>query len=138
MKLTVFFDAACSLWVGVVEEHENNKLKARRHIFGPEPKDAEVLFFVNHAMLPLMAQATQLVDTKPMAERRLNPKRMAREANRELQQRGISTFAQEAIKLELLQRKKERKTTSRERKEEQLAYKREIARQKAKQKHRGK
>ncbi|WP_425456284.1 DUF2992 family protein [Brevibacillus fluminis] len=34
--------------------------------------------------------------------------------------------------------KKERKTASRERKEEQLAYKREIARQKAKQKHRGK
>lgn len=85
-----------------------------------------------------MADATQFIDTKPLGGRRLSPKRMAREAAREVQQRGISTFAQEAIKLELLHRKKERKTASRERKEERLTYKRELARQKAKKKHRGK
>jgi hypothetical protein len=83
-----------------------------RHLFGAEPKDAEVLDFVNHTMLRLMADATQFVDTKPLGGRRLSPKRMAREVAREVQQRGIFTFAQEAIKLELLHRKKERKTAS--------------------------
>lgn len=138
MKLTVFFDVACSLWVGVVEEQVGDKLKARRHLFGAEPKDAEVLLFVNCALPSLMEDATQQVDIRVSKERRLNPKRRAREAAHELQQRGISSFAQEAIKLELMHRKKERKIATHEQKEELVAYKRERARQKAKQKHRGK
>jgi hypothetical protein len=135
MKLTVYHDG--QYWVGVVEEIEVGKLKAARHIFGSEPKDAEVLDFVKRNLLTLTSNLSQAVNVKDPSERRLNPKRLARQVAREMQKTGVSTYAQQALKLEYEHRKRERQVLSRQQREELKERKRAIAREKAKAKHRG-
>ncbi|GGF85521.1 YjdF family protein [Paenibacillus aceti] len=136
MKLTVFFNG--QFWVGVVENQIGSNLTACQHLFGTEPKDNEVLDFVCHKMMDLIAENRQGVETCPnVVRQRINPKRLARQAAREIHRKGISTLAQEAIKLETEARKKERKTQSKESLEELKEYKYSLKRQKAKKKHRG-
>ena len=136
MKLTVLFNG--QFWEGVVESNQDGCLKAGRHIFGSEPKDSEVLDFVNHLALKLLERTTASVEVSAVEEKKLNPKRLAREASKEMSVRGISTMAQEAIQRELELQKKEKKVVSKAEKEEEKEKKRLIARQKAKEKHRGK
>ena len=136
MKLTVYHDG--QFWVGIVEVIEDRKLKAGRYVFGPEPKDSEILDFVNRFILKLRDSISQSVPTDTATRVKVNPKRLARQVSREVQNKGISTRAQYAIKLEHESRKKERQVFSRERREEEKERKREIARRKAKEKHRGK
>ncbi|WP_282941584.1 YjdF family protein [Paenibacillus sp. RC67] len=138
MKLTVFFDEQLQFWVGVVEDEDNNRIKAVRHLFGKEPKEAEILDFIHHDMQRLLDSATQTLQTIPRGERRINPKRMSRIAAREVQQRGASTYAQQVISLEYEHRKMERKSDSKRRQEELNERKYALRVQKAKQKHRGK
>ncbi|AYB37169.1 YjdF family protein [Brevibacillus laterosporus] len=136
MKLTVLYDG--QFWVGVIEYEEKNKLKAARNLFGAEPKDAEILEFVQKDLRDLLDRATiSAVLALDKKERRINPKRMIREARKEMNNRGVSTKAEQAIQQDLEKRKKERKVLSKERKEEIATYKREVARRKAKEKHRG-
>ncbi|NOU87514.1 DUF2992 family protein [Paenibacillus sp. LMG 31460] len=135
MKLTVFFEDP--FWVGVVEEERNGKLRAIRYVFGSEPRDAEVMDFVQIGMLSWMELARQTAEVKPVSERRFNPKRLSRIVAKEMKQRGASSAAQEAIKLDLDLRKQVRKIQSREQKEALKELKRDIARMKAKAKHRG-
>ncbi|MFE6798093.1 YjdF family protein [Paenibacillus chitinolyticus] len=135
MKLMVFYDG--QYWIGIAEDERNGKLLAARHIFGTEPLDGEVLDFVRHDLLRLFENVGKGVRAAPTTERRVNPKRLARLASRELAQKGPSTTAQAAIQADLEYRKKVRKTLSREEREADAARKREIARQKAKDKHRG-
>jgi hypothetical protein len=79
MKLTVYYDG--QFWVGVLEQEEDGKLKAARYLFGAEPKDAEVLEFVERYALRLWERVGTSVRVEAgMAERRINPKRMLREA----------------------------------------------------------
>ncbi|MGG1442869.1 YjdF family protein [Brevibacillus laterosporus] len=136
MKLTVLYDG--QFWVGVIEYEEKNKLKAARNLFGAEHKDAEILEFVKKDLRDLLDRATiSAVLALDKKERRINPKRMIREARKEMNNRGVSTKAEQAIQQDLEKRKKERKVLSKERKEEIATYKREVARRKAKEKHRG-
>lgn len=136
VRLTVYFEG--QFWVGVVEEIGNGKVKACRYVFGSEPKDVEVWEFVNNKMLRFLDQVVQAAEANEEAERRINPKRMARLIAREMQKKGVSTQAQEALKLELESRKKERKQVSRVKREEIKEKKRAIKVQKAKQKRKGK
>lgn len=135
VKLTVYFEAP--FWVGVVEEHFGNQVKAFRHVFGAEPKDAEVMEFVNTRMNPLMEQVQCGVGTETTCKRPVNPKRLARIVAREMQRHGISSQSQEALRLELESRKKERTIRSREQREALKEKKRSIRIQKRKDKHRG-
>ncbi|MEK3915155.1 YjdF family protein [Paenibacillus sp. FSL H7-0331] len=138
MKLTVYFDDQLKLWVGLIEAEEHNQLKACRHLFGREPKEAEILEFIQFQMLPLLSTTTRSIDVKPRREGYTNPKRLARLAARELSQRGGSTYAQQVIQMEYEHRKVERQSRARERREELQAHKYELRTQKAKLKHRGK
>lgn len=138
MKLTVFFDEQLQFWVGVVEAEADNRLKAIRHLFGKEPKEAEILDFIHHDMQRLLDQASQSVQTSPREQRRINPKRMSRIAAREVHERGVSTYAQQVMSLEYEHRKMERKSDSKCRLEEMKERKYALKVQKAKQKHRGK
>lgn len=135
MKLTVYYDG--QFWVGVFEEACDEKLRACRFVFGPEPADAEIQELVNHRMLRLMDGIRAQVDIKPVLERRINPKRLARLAARELERQGVSTYAQTAINLERESRKLERKVTSREERDALKDKKRQLTVAKAKAKHRG-
>lgn len=58
MKLTIFFDG--SFWCGLVEDDEDGKIKVLKHIFGPEPKDTEVLTFVNTQLLAEIAEVPSI------------------------------------------------------------------------------
>jgi len=135
MKLTILFNG--QFWEGVVESNQDGCLKARRHIFGSEPKDSEVLDFVNHLALKLLERTTASVEVSVVEQKKVSPKRLAREVAKEMSERGISTMAQEAMQLELELHKKEKKVQSKAEKEEEKEHKRLIARQKAKEKHRG-
>ena len=136
MKLTIYYDQ--QYWVGVVEEVSDTKLKAVRYIFGPKPQDWQVLDFVNGVMLNLLSQASPLVEVVRPTERKINPKRLAREAAKEVSQKGVGTAVQQALQLQLESRKKEKHVVTRQQKEAIKEQKREIARKKAKAKHRGK
>lgn len=135
MKLTVFFEGP--FWIGIVENTVHGRLKACRHVFGAEPKDAEVLEFVEVFMMPLMERVTQTAVGAQEQLRRINPKRLARRAAMEMKQRGISTQSQEALRLDYESRKKERTCRSREEREALQEKKRSIRIQKRKEKHRG-
>ena len=44
VSLTVFYDG--QFWVGVFERQENGMLTVARYVFGAEPKDSEVFYFI--------------------------------------------------------------------------------------------
>lgn len=136
MKLTIYF--ADQFWAGVIEEVNDSQLKAVKHIFGPEPHDSEVLWFVNHAMLDLFLAAKPLTCSALSKPKAANPKRLARQVAKEMSRKGISTFSQEAIKENLKTRKLEKTVLSKSRREELEKKKRQLAILKAKAKHRGK
>jgi len=135
VKLTILFNG--QFWEGVVESNQHGCLKAGRHIFGSEPKDSEVLDFVNHLALKLLERANSSVEASVVEQKKVSPKRRSREAAKEMSVRGISTMAQAAIQQELELQKKEKKVQSKAEKEEEKEQKRLIARQKAKERHRG-
>ncbi|WP_248925034.1 YjdF family protein [Paenibacillus hamazuiensis] len=135
MKLTVFFESP--FWVGVVEDEENGKLRAFRHVFGAEPHDAEIAEFIDHTLPRLLERTSCAVDVEARPTQRINPKRLAREAAQEMRRKGVSSSAHATLQLELEHRKKARRTVSREQREQEEERKREIARMKAKAKHRG-
>ncbi|MNR63024.1 hypothetical protein D3C85_1851960 [compost metagenome] len=72
-----------------------------------------------------------------MPTRRVNPKRLQRLAAEESRSHGAGTYADQAIKLQMEQRKQLRRVIGKAQREELKERKREIARQKAKDKHRG-
>ncbi|MDO7908639.1 YjdF family protein [Paenibacillus sp. JX-17] len=137
MKLTVYHDG--QYWVGIVEIEDQGRLRAGRFLFGSEPRDQEILDFIAFRLGEVMDNMSEHVDSAGSEmHRRINPKRLARQVARELEQMGITSLAQEALKLEYAHRKKEKQTTFREQREAYKERKRELRLQKAKAKHRGK
>ena len=111
-KLTIYFEDP--FWVGVFERIENRKLSIAKVTFGAEPKDYEVLEFINRNYYHLQfspALETVVKDTKK------NPKREQRDAKKQTLETGIGTKSQQALKLQLEQNKQERKVRSREQRE---------------------
>jgi len=135
MKLTVFHDG--QYWVGVMEEQHQGKLRAARYIFGCEPHDEEILQFIRKDMMRIASGLSQEVDVERSEATRINPKRLARQAAEEVRNRGVSSYAQEALRLEYEKRKRERRSLSKQQLLASLERKRELKRLKAKQKHRG-
>ncbi|HJZ46943.1 MAG TPA: DUF2992 family protein [Roseiflexaceae bacterium] len=91
-------------------------------------------------MLPplrLLEKASVAIEIAPAERRTVNPKRAARQAARALSQRGSSTQALEALRLQLEQNKRMRKQLSRAEREAEADHKRQLKIQKAKARHRG-
>ncbi|MDP9677735.1 hypothetical protein J2W97_003745 [Paenibacillus jamilae] len=130
MKLTIYHDG--QYWVGVVEEQDQGKLKAARYIFGTEPKDEEILHFIREEMCELVSRLSQEVAVKGSETKKINPKRLARQAAYELRRKGVSSNAQEALKLEYEKRKLEKRTYSKQQKESMKARIRELKERKRK------
>ena len=131
-RLTVFFQDP--FWEGVFEHIEDGKLSAAKVTFGAEPKDYEVYDFLMRHYAHLKFSPAVAAAVK---EQTPNPKRMQREVRRQLQNTGIGTKAQQALKLQQEQFKTERKTFSREQKEAEKQRQFELKQQKKKEKHRG-
>lgn len=102
--LTVYFEKP--FWVGVFERIDNEQLSVAKIIFGAEPKDCETLDYVNKHYTKLrFSPALDAV----VKEKKRNPKRMQREAKKQMQQSGIGTKSQQALKKQQEQTKYERK-----------------------------
>ena len=111
-KLTVFFEEP--FWIGVFERLSEGKLSVCKVTFGAEPKDYEIYDFVLKNYGRLRFSPDVAADVREAAR---NPKRVQREVRRQVQNTGIGTKAQQALKLQQEQWKTERKTVSREQRE---------------------
>ena len=131
-QLTVFFQDP--FWVGVFERIENGKLSVAKMTFGAEPKDYEIQEYIQKYYFSL--KYSPAVETV-VKEMKKNPKRMQREAKKQMQEKGIGTKSQQALKLQQEQNKLERKQKNREKKEAEEARRFELKQQKKKEKHKG-
>ena len=131
-RLTVFFEDP--FWVGVFERIENRKLSVAKVTFGAEPKDYEVLEFINRNYYHLLfspAVETVVKDTKK------NPKRAQRDAKKQTLETGVGTKSQQALKLQQEQNKQERKVRSREQRDAESQRLFELKQMKKREKHKG-
>ena len=131
-RLTVFFEEP--FWVGVFECISEEKLSVCKVTFGAEPKDYEVYEFVLKNYYRLRFSSAVATDVKETVR---NPKRIQREVRKQVQNIGISTKSQQALKLQQEQFKIERKTLSREQREAEKQRQFELKQQKRKEKHKG-
>lgn len=131
-KLTVYFEEP--FWVGIFERIEDGKLSVAKVTFGAEPKDYEVQEYVQKYYFSL--KFSPAVDTVVKDIKR-NPKRMQREAKKQMQEIGIGTKSQQALKLQQEQNKQERKLRSQEKKEAEKLRMFELKQQKKREKHKG-
>ncbi len=131
-KLTVFFEGP--FWVGVFERVSDGKLSVCKVTFGAEPKDYEVYDFVLKNYYRLRFSPAVATDVKEAGR---NPKRVQREVRKQVQNIGIGTKSQQALKLQQEQLKTERKIMSREQREAEKQRQFEMKRKKRKEKHKG-
>ena len=131
-KLTVFFQEP--FWVGVFERTENGKLSVCKVTFGAEPKDYDVMDFVQKNYFSLQFSSAVKADAR---KEHTNPKRAQREARRQTAETGIGTRAQQALQLQREETKLERKIISRAQKEAEKQRRFERKQHKRKEKHRG-
>ena len=131
-KLTVYFEVP--FWVGVFERVRDGKLSVAKVTFGTEPKDYEVQEYIQKCYFSL--KFSPAVDTVVKDIKR-NPKRMQREAKRQMQETGIGTKSQQALKLQQEQNKQEHKARRREKKEAEELRMFKLKQQKQREKHKG-
>ena len=131
-SFTVFFDEP--FWIGVFERIEGDRLSVCKVTFGAEPTDAEIYTF-------LLSNYNKFKFSKPIKteqkQKADNPKRRIRNAKKMIENKGIGTKSQQALKMQYEEMKTERKLISKEQKE--AAHKRqfELKQQKRKEKHKG-
>ena len=131
-RLTVFFEEP--FWVGVFELISECRLSVCRIVFGAEPKDYEVYDFVLKNYYRLRFSPAVAADVREAGR---NPKRIQREVRKQVQNTGVGTKSQQALKLQQEQWKTERKTAGRKRREAEKERLFELKQQKKKEKHRG-
>ena len=131
-KLTVFFEKP--FWVGVFERVSDGKLSVCKVTFGAEPKDYEIYDFVLKNYYRLRFSPAVATGVKEAGR---NPKRVQREVRKQVENTGIGTKSQHALKLQQEQLKTERKIVSREQREAEKQRQFELKQHKKKEKHRG-
>lgn len=132
-KLTVFFEEP--FWIGIIEIENDGNFAVCKITFGAEPKDYEVYDFLLTNWQALRFSPS--FEVNAMDERRINPKRRQRIIKNQLQDFGVGTKAQQALKLQQEQGKLARKTRSREQKEVEKVRQFTLRQEKRKEKHRG-
>ena len=132
-NLTVYFEEP--FWVGLYELISDGKLQVSRVVFGPEPKDYEVYahFLINWNKLRFSPPISKNIELK----RKVNPKRMHRAINNQLNNTGIGTKSQQALKLQQEEKNLECKAYNRQKKEKEKELQFDLRQQKKKEKHKG-
>ncbi|ACA46217.1 DUF2992 family protein [Clostridium botulinum] len=133
IKLTVLFDEP--FWIGIFEKQDQDKIQICRVVFGQEPKDYEVYDFILKNYYNLKFSNSIAIDKNPKKE--INPKRMQRKIKKTVQENGIGTKAQQALKLDYENKKTERKIRSKEDREKLKKLKFEKRQQKKAKKKKG-
>ena len=132
-KLTVFFEDP--FWVGLYERENNGKYEVCKITFGAEPKNYEVYDFILKNWSKLRFSPT--IEALTIDGKQVNPKRMQRTVSKHLQNLGMGTKAQQALKLQQEQGKAEHIIRSREQQEAEKELRFELRQEKRKEKHRG-
>lgn len=134
--LTVLFEDP--FWIGVFEMIDRKGLRACKVKFGAEPTEKEVMEFVDKNWHQLKF-SDACSDYALQAERkpRINPKRMIREAKKQMQSQGIGTKSQQALKLQQEQNKTEHKQRLKAEREADKQRKFDLRQAKKKEKHKG-
>ena len=131
-KLTVYFENP--FWVGVFERIENGKLSVCKVTFGSEPKDYEVWEYVLKNYYQLKFSPAVDVVVKKEAT---NPKRVQREARKQVAATGIGTKSQQALQMQREENILERKSVSREQREAEKQRQFELKQLQKREKHKG-
>ena len=112
-RLTVCFEEP--FWIGYLERTGSGRYAVCRVTFGAEPTDAEEYDFLlkNAYGLPF----SPAVAGEPPPPRAANPRRMQREARRQMRSAAIGARARQALKLQHEQSAEARKTRRKEQNE---------------------
>ena len=132
-RLQVFFEDP--FWVGVFERIDEGKLSVCKVTFGAEPKDYDIQKFIRQNYFKLRFSNT--VDVKVNEKAHINPKRLQRDVKKQIQNVGVGTKSQQALKLQQEQTKIERKEKSRKQREQEKERLFELKQQKKRQKQTG-
>lgn len=133
ISLTVFFEEP--FWVGIFERSYDNRYEIAKITFGAEPKDYDVYDFILRNFNKIKFSTP--VKESLSAEKKINPKRLQRKIQQQVSDQGIGTKAQNALKLELENKKAERKVISKFHRQEEEQLKFNLKQEKKKQKKRG-
>ena len=131
-NLTVYFEEP--FWVGVFEIVDGGMLSVCKVTFGAEPKDYEVWEFILKHYYELCFSKSVKAEIKKTVD---NPKRRQRNAKNKLNESGIGTKSQQALKKQREEMKTERKQKSRKQKEAEKQRLFELKQQKRKEKKKG-
>ena len=132
-SLTVLFEDP--FWIGIYEREGEGSYEVCKITFGAEPRDYEVYDFIMQNFHRLRFSPS--VETQSIDDKRVNPKRIQREIQKQLQETVISTKAQQALSLQREQQKLTRKAVSREELELEEKRRYELHQEKRKEKHSG-
>ena len=113
VKLTVYFEDP--FWIGIFERSIDEKLSVCKVIFGAEPKDNEVLELVLNKYSKL--KYSPEIQYEKVFKEKVNPKRVQRDVKKQLNNKGVGTKSQQALKLQQEQNKTRRRIKTQEQKE---------------------
>lgn len=122
-------------WVGIYECEEESGYRIAKVTFGSEPKGGEVYQFILQRWQKL--KVSESIEANRKNPRHLNPKRMQRQIKKQLEEKGIGTKAQQAVKLQQGEGKIARKCYLKKQKEQKKELKFNLKQDKRKEKHRG-
>lgn len=131
-KLTVYFESP--FWVGIFESVIDDKLQVAKLTYGSEPSNQEIYEFIlkYYGRLRFSPAINVMFQT-----RKKNPKRLLKEAKKQVSERGIATKSQQALKLYHEQLKCDSKLKLKKQKQLQEKRRFELKQQKKKEKHKG-
>ena len=112
-SLTIMFENP--FWIGLYERFDNGTYEVCKITFGAEPKDYEIYDYLLQNWHKL--KFSPPIKTDKTKDRKINPKRMQREINSQLEDKGIGTKAQQALQLQREQSKVEKRARTKEQKE---------------------
>ena len=131
-RLTVFFEDP--FWVGVFERTVGGRLAACKVTFGGEPRDQEVYEFILRHYAGLSYSPEVAAGQRPRPK---NPKRLRREAGKEVRPAGVGTKSQQALLLQREEGKERRRAAAREDREAEKGRRFALRQQKKREKHKG-
>ena len=130
LTLTLFHDG--QFYVGIFERREGMQLSVCRVVFGAEPKDGEIMDFLNRDFRRLSFSPKVKEERKPLP---VNPKRLQREIARQVNSIGTGTKSQQALQREQNKLIRQEKTKEQKEAEKRAAF--ALRQEKKKEKRRG-
>lgn len=137
IELNVIFNDP--FWIGIFEISYGDEYNICKVTFGSEPKDYEILEFIKRNFYKLKFNNVKFEDNKAEFQeiKKINPKRLQRQIQKKISERGLSTKSQLALQAVREENKIERKKRAKADKEKVLEMKFKLKQEKKLKKHKG-